>query len=70
MKRKPAPILDFCTREELVADPERVLQAAEQAPVVINASNGRFILRFEEGVKRSIKEWALSPGELEDDDLL
>jgi hypothetical protein len=41
-----------------------------QAPVVISASNGRFVLRFEEGLKRSLKEWALSLGQLEDDDLL
>ncbi|MBB3399128.1 MULTISPECIES: hypothetical protein [unclassified Rhizobium] len=70
MSKYRLPIRDFCTREEFEANPAPALDAAMKAPVVISASNGRFVLRFEEGLKRSVKDWALSPGQLEDDDRL
>ncbi|MBB4005779.1 hypothetical protein [Allorhizobium taibaishanense] len=68
MKHEQAPIKDFCTREEFEADPARVLDAAIQAPVVVKAPNGRFTIEFVLGEKRSVGEWATSPGQLEDGD--
>lgn len=52
------------------ADPSGVLDAAKDKPQVVEDKDGHFILRFEPGSKRSIQEWALLPGTLEDSDEL
>lgn len=68
MKQDQAPVL--WTREEFEANPAKALDAAKTAPVVVSATGGRFILRYEEGAKRPVKDWAMSPGQLDDEDVL
>lgn len=58
------------TRQQMEADPSGVLDAAKDKPQVVEDKDGHFILRFEPGSKRSIQEWALLPGTLEDSDEL
>ncbi|WP_170967863.1 hypothetical protein [Rhizobium phaseoli] len=58
------------TRQQVEADPSGVFDAAKDKPQVVEDKDGHFILRYEPGSKRSVKEWARLPGTLEDGDEL
>lgn len=61
---------DIWTRRQAETEPSELLDAAKSFPQIVEDTDGRFVLTFERGVKRSVKEWAASPGGLEDDDEL
>ena len=57
-------------RTDVSADLDAFFDAAKDKPQIVEDKDGHFILRFERGAKRPVREWATLPGTLEKGDEL
>jgi len=58
------------TRQEFDAEPARTMDAARKEPQIVADTDGRYVISFQRGGRRSASEWVLSDGVLEEDDRL
>ncbi|MDI5929077.1 hypothetical protein QBK93_31015 [Rhizobium leguminosarum] len=57
-------------RDEAEAEAATLFDAARMTPQTVLEHDGKFIVKFEPGVKVPLSEWAVRPGTLEDEDVL
>lgn len=58
------------SRKEAQEHIDLLLDEARATPQMVEEHDGRFVVRFEPGVKIPVSEWAVLQGTLENDDVL